>query len=495
MRKLIVFVIIFLAIFPPLSIITVCSAAPQDDVQLNFYPNTLELAVGEAVEVVLTAHNYTEDTLIVSSLQSLPSRGITASIRSGSASSILPQSDLIWTILVTRTEENVSNQPLYFRLDYRNANASRSVFGSIVINLDQLLSADNVATLVVETADARLSQQRSGWVYLVITNNTNQPIQIQPIQMNGPGSVNLVPKFTGTQELAGLDTLILTVDVLISDVVQPGDHLLIFDVPITQERYGIVQTYHLVRKQTVTVDVFGASEILAAFQIPSILLLPGMLAVITIGLWWKLFKPTESQKEFPLTFKSESFWLVSISISILIAVLYPSFTEIVLKDRRDYLYGYGIIDIMWIWFLGVALGLIYSLVGAVGRMLWGKMLFPAENDSPVTLLRKLHRQGLKVGLHKVRLKDGDRELYLLQKWHGFNGNYWVSEHIGYSQTDNAIEQKIEKHLVINGNPGKLANLLDQGKVAINQRPQPEKIDGSKIDKLVDNGPFVFVRGN
>jgi hypothetical protein len=496
MRKSVILALTLLAalLFKP----NAASAALEEDLQLSTYPDSIDLAVGEEAEVFLITHNQTDQVLSVNSIQVVPVEGLSIAVQPEGGVELPPQSDRIWNVRIRCESEITSDQVVHFRLDYQSGEASRSAFASLTVHAVQPLPANQVAELAIDTATSPLSQQRNGWAYLTLTNRSNQPIQVQSIQTSGPGFIDFGNSFQAPVELPAHDSLVLPIELRVTGAVQPGSYMLFYRIPITQEQQGVTRSYDLVQKQTITVGVLGESELLAAFQIPSLLLLPGMLTVITIGMWHKFLRKNGQKDEFPLKFKDEAFWLVSITFSFVIAWAYPLLTELLLKSRRDYLYGYGIEDIALIWLFGIVLGVMLSIAAGVvlGLRNWYKAyrqssMIPTRGDDPQTLLQKLDRQGLKIGLEKVRLKAG-RLMFVLYGDDEARETCWMCQGltISYPQDNDELGQAIVAQLRVDGDPKTLLELAEQAKVSFGRVSPPEEIPVSEIEERL--GPQVFV---
>jgi len=110
----------------------------------------------------------------------------------------------------------------------------------------------------------------------------------------------------------------------------------------------------IVISQAVDVHVLGESPILTVTGIPVFFLLPGTLLLLTIGLCWSLegrWWPPLDREEFPLKCTEPNFWLASVIISLLIAIVPWLFT------RRWYFSGYGLPDIALLWSASILAGM------------------------------------------------------------------------------------------------------------------------------------------
>jgi len=472
MRKYLAILLIFLA--AQFALLNSDAGFADESVQLKIYPDTITLSEGETASFTLVVVNPITETLSKIYIKPVPVSGLKASVMSADNEGLIPyavapQSDLAVAGQISRTGEIDDNAKLYFQLNYEDKNAKRSAFTSLNVAVRPVAPTDQMATLEVETALTSLLEQRKGWIYLILTNKTSWPIEVLDVQTRGPEFVTMSPKLAVPTTLTGQNTVSIPIEISVEDAVQPGSHILLFNVPFSQEQRGKQQQYQLVQKHTVDVAVLGESEILKVFQIPSFLVLPGLLSVITLGLIWKVFSKSETKDQFPLKFKSEEFWVVAITVSIFIAFIYPKFTEWILKQRRDYLYAYGIKDVVWVWLIGICSGVAASIIFIftktiykLSKALWRHIetrhtqkYYPTAQDDPKTLLHKISLQGLKIGLEEVKLKDGS-QVFLLQEIADTRVTYWVSTDIRIKYPDDLdpdIEKAVSEQLVLDGDPG------------------------------------------
>jgi len=119
--------------------------------------------------------------------------------------------------------------------------------------------------------------------------------------------------------------------------------------------------------------------------------------------------------------------------------------------------------------------------------------YPTAQDDPRTLLSKLHRQGLPLGLPKVRLTGGD-ELFLLQKRTPDAKEYWLGSEITIAipaDLDPAIERAINEQLVPHGDPQVLLDLLKEGHIdRLTQAKPPTRVPASEIQEHLHREMFV-----
>src|SRR5262249_55672407 len=153
--------------------------------------------------------------------------------------------------------------------------------------------------------------------------------------------------------------------------------------------------------------VFGEGEVLGALtNVTSFLLLPGFLLVVMAGMVWRLFVPGTLRDKLvigPSTLTDVRFLVIAVTCSLLMAwQAYPWLSHLLPIGQRNYLYGYGFQDIIWIWLISLAVEAALSLVVAgvasvgIGFRAWRdksaaqKAFY--DTDPPLTALAKAAAQ-------------------------------------------------------------------------------------------------------
>jgi hypothetical protein len=122
--------------------------------------------------------------------------------------------------------------------------------------------------------------------------------------------------------------------------------------------------------------------------VPSLLLLPGVLTVLTCLAGYSLATWTKAPD-----WKAPGLLVLAVTLSSIYALKYPYITKHVLSERRDYLRGYALQDVAYIWGGSIVVGLVAGLGGA--GMFWlaegvrrcrARKLQPTPGESPIEVL-------------------------------------------------------------------------------------------------------------
>jgi hypothetical protein len=337
---------------------------------------------------VLGAHADYVWTLTIKPLHGLPTpvaAGVTSISRPASAATTLPPGPSAVPRSVGPPETRI-DQDLELRLDYKTAGGGQEVrqvtLKSLPAKTQDLADLDKALDFQIKAALDSLGSSESGSIYLVLKNNSARTINITSISPVGRGDLycrDKKPQFhgyrTAMQEdsvpfcfsypippaiLTPYQTVVEELQVKANRRVKAGRYLLVFQIATQSYEGGVSVRHSLVVSQTVDVDVRGESAILKVAAVPLFFLLPGMLLLLAAGLcraleghWW----PAADDEAFPLRFTDPSFWLISVIISLLIAIVPWMFTG------RWYFTRFDLPNIALLWFASV-------LGGGVCYALW-----------------------------------------------------------------------------------------------------------------------------
>jgi hypothetical protein len=364
---------------------------------------------------------------------------------------------------------------VHFRLDYFNGpDTAKLTRGLLLTSLEvqngSPESAGDIADIKIESTLESLTEQTPGKVYIVITNKINKDVKaiITPTWPYGLQPPKQEQKTDYVVTLQSHQTSAVEIGVEAKKRVRPGKHLLIFDVMLAWNESGQQQVRHSIIARPVEVGVLGESQILTLIGVPSFLLLPGFLVLLTIKIVWSLqwFKVKGQPTSFPWEVKSAEFTFAAITISFLLTGAYS-------RLWHNLFDGYGLRDVIIVWFLSVfIIGLMgYALVASAYRWYWRRVT-PSIDDDEISFLRKLGRRGLSIflDLAEFRIKVNDQNVlqqgFLLESRQDAGETIWVAPPIDIEWTDTADEE-FKNHVRAQlehdvGDPSALAALLSMG---------------------------------
>jgi hypothetical protein len=473
--------------------------ASPPQVVVEVIPDKVEIPLDGEVRALVVTRNLSTRMLEDVRLSWFAYTHVRATIEPTGPGHIEPQGTLTWVITLSEPDEFLDSETVHLQVDYswETDDGSGAVpgvaFSTLEINGPAREAAEKIVDVQIKTTLQALSEQQPGEVFLIIKNISNVAIRVTDVLPDGPEFITFqVSELEKSVTLAPGESKAVPVVVKAKDVVRPGNHLLLFDVRLEWERAGRSQSGNLILSREVEVGILGESEILKALAVPSFLLLPGFLMIVGVGLLWKLGRSTQ---EFPLKVSSPEFWLVAITLSILMAAVYPIATQYLTGVRRSYLEGYGLIDVIQVWLSSIILAFAVY-VGAMGtRNLASRALHwvrsvkqgrktPSKDDDPVTLLKKLHRQNLGVRLDRVvvNIQEVKHFAFVLER----PGEAWETLWVGPSITvewlegaDVELRMQVDQQLGEKGSAAALAALLKRG-----QREGALRVTWKRMNQLV-----------
>jgi hypothetical protein len=481
-----------------LSLSAAAQESPKPDAQqsaavLEVFPSTLELAPsGRIAEALLILRNPGTAALADIRITTFADADVEVKVEPAEALSLIPKGELAYRVMISTGSGDPTNGTAFFRVDYvQQVIASRV---PKVAHAKLSFTSRDIAELAevkVETTLASLDEHHPGHVYLVITNKSNQAILLSDLIPEGPAFIDFSKAWFEEKRQKGdlrflpRQTRSIPVGVEAKGRVQPGRHLLVFTVEFQWDQKGAVQKRSAVVTQSVDVGVLGESAVLKLLGVPSFLLIPGFLAVATWGLLWNwgFLRSKKDTAKFPFSFDQPvvnlQFWVVAITVSVLIVLGYSRFNQGILR-------AYNLEDLVWLWLLSVFIVGVVGYSAIIGcRVLWRRWRTPAVTDTPVQILKKLGRQKLGTLIEQVEVEltqgGGARRAFLLQERSADRETSWVGPPISLRWEDGLTDEvrnlraKVEEQLRPMGDPGIAAASLEkaQPSVAV-QWKQPDE---------------------
>ena len=436
-------------------------------IQLEVVPQTLEIASCQTGSPLLViARNSTSQTAPALEVTTLSDAALTL-LPPPQPVALAPQRQTYWQFQVTcqsgftagnlqivlRSNPSVQSGPVAIEIETK----------SIPVKLRDPLPLENIASVEVHSTLASLHSGDTGELTVAITNKTAEPLGVTvtpkaarffTFGLPPPAEPHkdAVTSPQASSIISPLSTGAVTFTVSANGQVTPGKQILLFDVALGK---GAQSRSFLVARE-VDVNVMGASEILTAVGVPSLFLLPGFLAVSAfLLLWrWNVLRPTPAGPS-PLEFPKPDFWVVSVTVSMLITGCFLVFL------RKDYFSYYGLGDLMTIWFTSIGLGsAAYVLYRGVALII-ARWHYPQPRDSQITILHKLKHYGKTMDLPTVKLKGSKESLFLLLS--EADSVYVCPQMLvtWRANADSKVQLAVESQLTKGGDPEVVAQVLQR----------------------------------
>jgi hypothetical protein len=467
----------YLFLFLVILALTLTVRAQPASAKLEVAPAAAKVFANRKTPVLVVVRNPSSTPLTNLELTSYTDAILNVEGQGYKLDTLAAKSEYAWVIeLSTKPSGEFAPGTVQFRLDYSNGPGKDSARGVALASLEVkngvLESAAEIADVKVETTLESLTEQTPGKVYLVITNKINREVTatITPTwpyglqrpkdEENKAYAVTLPPYQTDRVEI-GVEA---------KERVRPGKHLLVFDVMLAWNESGQQQVRHNIIARPVDVGILGESQILTLIGIPSFLLLPGFLVLLTIKIVWSLkwFKVKGQPATFPWEVKSAEFSFTAITISFVLTGAYIFLVHNLFE-------GYGLRDIIFVWFFSVFIvGILgYALVANIYKWYWKRVTPSVDDEDPVPFLRKLGRRGLGIFLElaefgiNVDNQNVLQRAFLLESREDAGETIWVAPPINIQWTNNAdgdYKTSVREQLQADANDAAaLATLLSVGR--------------------------------
>ncbi len=419
--KKIVVNLLVLSIVILIALLIETANAESEKVEIEIFPASVELpSTGKEMQMLVVLKNPSKYDLYNVSLSSFSNTSAVIKVNQQHLDSLASNAELVWNIKLSQQPNDLVSGKVYFRVDYayRTAGTNSKLIPKVLIKYVEvknrkISSIEQIADVEIKTTLESLNENRPGIAYLLVKNKSDVSIDIQSILPIGPEFICFQYDCLESTEnnnqfpetLFPHKTKVISIPIIAKARVKPGRYLLSFDVQLTWREANEQQRDNLVVTQEVNVGVFGESEILKLLGLPSFLLLPGFLIINTIGLLWnlKFLRFKTDVKKFPLEVNTPEFWLISITLSGLVAFGY-------ILTGHNYLESYGLKDIAYVWLFSVfALGLGGYILIMLTRNQYVKMRTPSQHDKPITIIKKLHRLNLNDFLERVNISDNSQQ--------------------------------------------------------------------------------------
>lgn len=419
-----------------LGLLLVGGAQASEPVALDVRPASVETCQGRTTHAQVVARNATDATLTGARLSWTHDGSATIASEPGDegALDLGPGSEAVWLLSLRQDGVTPVAGPVHLRLDYAAAGVPRVAVASLDVASPGPVALAERVQLELHTTLRHLDDGGTGVIHVVVRNTSSAPARVDEVLARAPSFVEVQDDGTWPVVLAAGDAHTVTYVLRGADRVQPGKHVVLFEARVETSAGGCPLVGRLVAAHELEAGVYGESVILTVLGIPSILLLPGFLMLLTASSLWRLgLRPRGKADAFPLAAKDALFWAAAITLSLVAAAVWT----IVGQDLRE---GYGLATIQWLWGLSVCVGAaVHMLVlgGVEARERRRERLRWSTSDGdPIALLRKLRKRRMGPVLPYATSSRGGEVVVLEQDAEGA----WVCAPIELTWTDDTAER-------------------------------------------------------
>lgn len=435
-RGLLSFITVLLALTSAGARALSAPSPPSAPLEIEVQPGALEICGDLGGKATVLAHNRTTEpiTHVALTWRTSGTATLTSDPPSGTKVDVPPQGEAIFWLDVAPAGRGFIPGPVHLRADYEAAGASRIAFATFDVRGRTPEAVAQLARVEVKSSLGALSDKGAGVIHVVVTSLSSEPITLGAVAARAPSFIDVKPRPdvrppapapTGSSPanpsppgqvpasaLAPGQARTFTFDVAGGEDVRSGKHMVIFEIDLATTVRGCAQSGTLVASHEIEVGVYGESAILVALGVPSMLLLPGFLAIAAMILLWRMgLRPAglPADREFPLQAKSPELWFAAISLSLV-------FYAIPFMAGRDLRQGYGLSTIQRLWLLSAAVGAFSYGLGVTAQRIWSRRRRSGEerlrwsaSDDPIQVLRKLAERGHDPMLPRAKVKISGKE--------------------------------------------------------------------------------------
>ena len=255
-------------------------AAP---ITVSAVPASLALQPGRAATVMLVVRNASATPVRNVKLSWFTNSNIEITAAdSGSlgVAQLSPASSVVFRLHIVARDQSERQGTVILRADFTSSSGGlSSEFGALAVSPGSLDPAEGIIDAQIIASLKTVTEKQPGQLYLILKNKADVPVSVDSLIVRTPSF--LVPKpFSGPLSLGPREVTTIPVVINALGRVRPGKHQALLDLGIRWPGSG-KGLRHLVLSREVDVGVEGESAILAAFGIPSFLILPGFLMVVT----------------------------------------------------------------------------------------------------------------------------------------------------------------------------------------------------------------------
>lgn len=327
---------------------------------------------------------------------------------------LAPGSSTQWDFSATEPQDGVLAAKVYFLLSYRTGIKEGSASAQLDVKQRTREPLEKMATAVMSLGSSALDESQPVNGYMIVTNLSEHNIEAAIACPASTGLIFDFPELTSksmgdcscgdgktkcnsvARKLELMAGEVVPVPISISaKKASAGNRKIVFETNLSWNDRGCAYKATVVTTQDLAVNILAQSELLTALGIPSLLLLPGALIMIVVGMMWKagVRFGNPSTVEFPYQAKTApEFWVFAISLSFA-AVLVGRYVF-----DRPYLTIYGLTDLMWLWSFSVLIGGLAFFIADIfylgiirGLRWWEERYKPLPGEPVREVLVKLGR--------------------------------------------------------------------------------------------------------
>ncbi len=216
----------------------VATAADDEKPALEVRPTAIKVYPDRQTPLAIVMRNPTGKPIREVKLTCLSDANVNLDCSGLTLKTLDPLNDYSWNPKVTfKPNEQYGPGTLTFIAEYLDANGSkRIVSASVEVQNGAPESVDQVAEMKTESSLETLTGQNNGRVFVVVTNKTNEPMDVT-VKPTWPEFIEAADgKTEYSVNLTGHETKSVPIDVKATRRVRPGKRLILFNVVLQWRR-------------------------------------------------------------------------------------------------------------------------------------------------------------------------------------------------------------------------------------------------------------------
>ncbi len=420
--------------------VTLAVARSVGQVVPELIPATVEVPLEGQATALVVVHNTLTETLRNVGLSWFGAAPVTVSATPAGSTALLPGGAVTWTLRLARQDLEPAVSELWVVLNYQvrveQGDLQMVTTAPLSVTLASVQTVGDVVQVRLETALSQLLQPKKGDLYVVVTNTLDAPVQLAGVTISRPEGVTATISGSSAAIAAG-DTYVVPVQIAAPGRIAPGQGLLLMQLDFSWQQAGRPRSGSVVLTHPLQTGIVGESQVLPLLGVPTILLLPGVLMLATLGLLWRVWP----RGTFWLPPTEAGFWPVAVTLSGLAIIVYQW------RTGSSFLEAYSLTDIWHLWMGSIGCALFaWALWGALYLLqrLLATRYTPKEGDTALQTLHKLVAVGLTSVRPQYQLDVGGTQqtLYLLEKPDSSKAKQWVAPQMTFSLKTNRPEDQL-----------------------------------------------------
>ncbi|NUW37162.1 hypothetical protein HTZ77_38030 [Nonomuraea sp. SMC257] len=425
-------------------------ASGAGKIRLVVAPAKLSLVAGETATVDVLARLPDDMTIADVTLTTVPRPDL--KVTPPDPRPIAPSSG--WRVSVTMISDQLTSGELV--LVARAKKVSGLTLAHLPVEVRRGSGHSELLKMTVTSAHPDLAERRPVLTNVTVQNVGTVAVQLREVWVRlppglrgcveercAPGEISrrVVPESLEPGAVAIYDFLVEA-----TKQARTGRQLMLYGVTGDYAENGRLRPVAVVASQEVTYAVLGESEFLTAIGIPSFLVLPGFLALMSYRLVARRYNAADEVLP-SLEVSAPEFLTLSATLSVLAIPMFWLVTWL-LGDPHTYLTGYGVDDLLAVWLASVLIGLCAFGIPRFVLVWREHRRTPRPSDRPQQFLERLSAAGASVMLPQVRveLRSGapPKQLYTFTPGTRQDGSVWVVPAIRYSFEQEAADADVER---------------------------------------------------